>query len=67
MRTVVVEQPACAAAKITKRAIGPDRNRPKAQSWPADPAGGGLGIEEFIGFPDVVLVPDPATFRVLAG
>jgi hypothetical protein len=48
MRTVVVEQPACAAAKITKRAIGPDRNRPKAQSWPADPAGGGLGIEEFI-------------------
>jgi glutamine synthetase len=28
-------------------------------------AGGGFGIEEFTGFPDVVLVPDPATFRVL--
>jgi glutamine synthetase len=27
--------------------------------------GGGFGIEEFTGFPDVVLVPDPATFRVL--
>jgi glutamine synthetase len=28
-------------------------------------AGGGFGIAEFTGFPDVVLVPDPATFRVL--
>ncbi len=28
-------------------------------------AGGGLGIEELSGFPDVVIVPDPATFRVL--
>src|SRR5581483_1951897 len=28
-------------------------------------AGGGFGINEFTGFPDVVLVPDPATFRVL--
>lgn len=28
-------------------------------------AGGGFGIPEFTGFPDVVLVPDPATFRVL--
>jgi glutamine synthetase len=28
-------------------------------------AGGGFGIEEFTGFPDVVLVPDPATFQVL--
>ena len=27
--------------------------------------GGGFGIEEFTGFPDVVLVPDPGTFRVL--
>jgi glutamine synthetase len=28
-------------------------------------AGGGFGIAEFTGFPDVVLVPDPSTFRVL--
>jgi glutamine synthetase len=27
--------------------------------------GGGFGIDEFTGFPDVVIVPDPATFRVL--
>jgi len=27
--------------------------------------GGGFGIEEFTGFPDVVLVPDPATFQLL--
>ncbi|HUY61823.1 MAG TPA: glutamine synthetase family protein [Candidatus Dormibacteraeota bacterium] len=27
--------------------------------------GGGLGIPELTGFPDVVLVPDPGTFRVL--
>ena len=27
--------------------------------------GGGFGIEEFTGFPDVVLVPDPGTFQVL--
>jgi glutamine synthetase len=32
---------------------------------PAFAAGGGFGIDEFTGFPDVVLVPDPATFRVL--
>jgi glutamine synthetase len=32
---------------------------------PAFAAGGGFGIEEFTGFPDVVVVPDPATFRVL--
>jgi glutamine synthetase len=32
---------------------------------PAFAAGGGFGIEEFTGFPDVILVPDPATFRVL--
>jgi glutamine synthetase len=32
---------------------------------PAFAAGGGFGIEEFTGFPDVVIVPDPATFRVL--
>ena len=32
---------------------------------PAFARGGGFGIEEFTGFPDVVLVPDPATFRVL--
>ena len=32
---------------------------------PAFARGGGLGIEEFTGFPDVMLVPDPATFRVL--
>lgn len=28
-------------------------------------SGGGFGIAEFTGFPDVVLVPDPATFQVL--
>jgi glutamine synthetase len=28
-------------------------------------AGGGFGIAEFTGFPDVVIVPDPGTFRVL--
>ncbi|MFZ0216681.1 MAG: glutamine synthetase family protein, partial [Candidatus Dormiibacterota bacterium] len=27
--------------------------------------GGGVGIAELTGFPDVVIVPDPATFRVL--
>ncbi len=27
--------------------------------------GGGFGIPEFTGFPDVVIVPDPSTFRVL--
>jgi len=27
--------------------------------------GGGFGISEFTGFPDVVLVPDPATFHIL--
>jgi len=27
--------------------------------------GGGFGIEEFTGCPDVMLVPDPATFKVL--
>jgi glutamine synthetase len=32
---------------------------------PAFARGGGFGIEEFTGFPDVVLVPDPFTFRVL--
>ena len=32
---------------------------------PAFAAGGGFGIEEFTGFPDIVLVPDPGTFRVL--
>ena len=32
---------------------------------PAFAAGGGFGIDELTGFPDVVLVPDPATFRVL--
>ncbi len=32
---------------------------------PAFGEGGGFGIEEFTGFPDVVLVPDPITFRVL--
>ena len=28
-------------------------------------AGGDFGIPEFTGFPDVVLVPDPTTFRIL--
>lgn len=28
-------------------------------------AGGGFGIAEFTGFPDVVVVPDPATFQIL--
>jgi glutamine synthetase len=28
-------------------------------------AGGGFGIAEFTGFPDIVLVPDPTTFRML--
>ncbi len=32
---------------------------------PAFAAGGGFGIDEFTGFPDIVLVPDPSTFRVL--
>jgi glutamine synthetase len=27
--------------------------------------GGGFGIDEFTGFPDVMLVPDPATYRTL--
>jgi glutamine synthetase len=32
---------------------------------PAFAHGGGFGIEEFTGFPDVMLVPDPSTFKVL--
>jgi glutamine synthetase len=32
---------------------------------PAFASGGGFGIEEFTGFPDIVIVPDPLTFRVL--
>src|SRR5215469_12666703 len=32
---------------------------------PAFAAGGGFGIDEFTGFPDVVLVPAATTFRVL--
>jgi len=32
---------------------------------PAFAAGGGFGIEEFTGFPDIVAVPDPTTFRLL--
>jgi glutamine synthetase len=32
---------------------------------PAFAAGGGFGIDEFTGFPDVILVPDPTTFQVL--
>jgi len=28
-------------------------------------AGGGFGIAEFTGFPDIMLVPDPATFQLL--
>jgi glutamine synthetase len=32
---------------------------------PAFAEGGGFGIAEFTGFPDVVLVPDPTTFCVL--
>jgi glutamine synthetase len=32
---------------------------------PAFVQGGGFGIEEFTGFPDVVVVPDPTTFRLL--
>ena len=28
-------------------------------------AGGGFGIDEFTGFPDVVVVPDPDTFQIL--
>ncbi len=32
---------------------------------PAFAPGGGFGIEEFTGFPDVVIVPDPLTFRIL--
>ena len=27
--------------------------------------GGGFGVEEFTGFPDVILVPDPSTFTIL--
>jgi glutamine synthetase len=32
---------------------------------PAFAAGGGFGIDEFTGFPDIVLVPDPSTFQIL--
>jgi glutamine synthetase len=32
---------------------------------PAFAPGGGFGIDEFTGFPDVMLVPDPSTFKVL--
>ena len=32
---------------------------------PAFAEGGGFGIPELTGFPDIVLVPDPTTFRVL--
>lgn len=32
---------------------------------PAFAEGGGFGIPEFTGFPDVVIVPDPGTFRIL--
>ncbi len=32
---------------------------------PAFASGGGFGIAEFTGFPDIVLVPDATTFRVL--
>lgn len=32
---------------------------------PAFAAGGGFGIEEFTGFPDIVIVPDPLTFQIL--
>jgi glutamine synthetase len=32
---------------------------------PAFAAGGGFGIDELTGFPDVILVPDPTTFQVL--
>lgn len=32
---------------------------------PAFVEGGGFGIPEFTGFPDVVVVPDPTTFQVL--
>jgi glutamine synthetase len=32
---------------------------------PAFAPGGGFGIEEFTGFPDVVIVPDPTTFQIL--
>lgn len=32
---------------------------------PAFAPGGGFGIEEFTGFPDIVAVPDPTTFRLL--
>jgi glutamine synthetase len=32
---------------------------------PAFAPGGGFGIDEFTGFPDIVIVPDPLTFRVL--
>ena len=32
---------------------------------PAFVRGGGFGIEEFTGFPDIVIVPDPTTFQIL--
>ena len=32
---------------------------------PAFAAGGGFGMDEFTGFPDIVIVPDPTTFQVL--
>lgn len=32
---------------------------------PAFAPGGGFGMEEFTGFPDIVIVPDPLTFQIL--
>src|SRR4029079_7660480 len=32
---------------------------------PAFAQGGGFGIDEFTGFPDISIVPDPTTFRIL--
>src|SRR5262249_34926541 len=32
---------------------------------PAFAEGGGFGIPEFTGFPDISVVPDPTTFRIL--
>jgi glutamine synthetase len=32
---------------------------------PAFAQGGGFGIDEFTGFPDISVVPDPTTFRIL--
>src|SRR5579885_2930297 len=51
------------AAQIKTR-ISKDRLKLFRVAW-ADPHGGGMGLDEMTGSPNLVIVPDPATFRVL--